>query len=299
MIWLKENRLTKGMKYMPDNSLGELVKRAKGNRTLEEYSKDSGIDATTISKMIRGKYVPRKTKVYEDLTSLKAAPQGGVTCEQLLKAAGYSSSYVAGVMAVQSTLAAIGTLPVTALPIVGTVVAGTTIAAEHKKKVKEEREKLNKALGDAQRFAATAIGIIYGNMVGKGIQFRPASKAKNELSEYKLDTYVQIEGEPIDEYIFVYLYLSKTDRGSEIIVENTVKRNVERLVFLKASASRKVSIVINCKEAYDYFLKFKGELSYKGNLSGILVDVDSVCVEREDYISFYAESESDELLRII
>ncbi len=70
-------------------SVGELVKKAKGeDRSLRAYARDSGVDVAIISKMINGTYIPKKPGLYEALTSPQASPRGGVTCEQMLAAAG-------------------------------------------------------------------------------------------------------------------------------------------------------------------------------------------------------------------
>ena len=72
-------------------SVGELVKRAKGeDRSLREYARDSGVDAAILSKIINGSYIPKKPGIFEALTSPQAAPRGGVTCEQMVAAAGAS-----------------------------------------------------------------------------------------------------------------------------------------------------------------------------------------------------------------
>ena len=81
-------------------SVGELVKRAKGeDRSLREYARDSGVDAAILSKMINGTYIPKKTGIYEALTSPQASPRGGVTCEQMIAAAGTSEEFQRGMAA--------------------------------------------------------------------------------------------------------------------------------------------------------------------------------------------------------
>ena len=82
---------------MKETSVGELVKRAKGeDRSLREYARDSGVDAAIISKIINGSYIPKKPGLYEALTSLQAAPRGGVSYQQLMEAAGTSEEYRTG-----------------------------------------------------------------------------------------------------------------------------------------------------------------------------------------------------------
>ena len=81
-------------------SVGELVKLAKGeDRSLREYARDSGVDAAIISKIINGTYIPKKPGIYESLTNAKASPRGGVTCAQMIAAAGASEEFQNGMSA--------------------------------------------------------------------------------------------------------------------------------------------------------------------------------------------------------
>ena len=85
---------------MKETSVGELIRQAKGeDRSLREYARDSGVDAAIISKIINGNYIPKKPGIYEALTSLQAAPRGGVSYRRLMEAAGTSEEYRNGMAA--------------------------------------------------------------------------------------------------------------------------------------------------------------------------------------------------------
>ena len=99
-------------------SIGELVKQAKGeDRSLRQYARDAGVDAAILSRLINGTYIPRKPGIYEALTSPQAAPRGGVTCQQLIAAAGTSGEYQSGVSAGlrAGTLTALADVPSSAM----------------------------------------------------------------------------------------------------------------------------------------------------------------------------------------
>lgn len=271
------------------NELGELVKAAKGDdRTIREYAKDSGVDHAVISKIITGKYIPKKPKVLMALTSVQAAPRNGVTYEKLAKVAQYDAFYqaglVAGMAASNVALSAIGGLPLAALT------AGVSGVALAKKKRENEQEILiDKAVNNIQRFSATAIGLIYGILAQNGILFKlEVDKSKRQL-ENEFDTYLSIEGPEIEEYIIGYVYLDEEERRSDIVVSNMSRRAVERFLFLKPNEKRKLSIVVNCQEVYDYLLKYKGQISYRGYLSIILLDVTNVTVVKEESLAWYYE----------
>ena len=85
---------------MKETRVGELVRRAKGeDRSLREYARDSGVDASIISKIINGTYIPKKPGIFEALTSLQALPRDGVTYQQLIEAAATSEDYRSGMSA--------------------------------------------------------------------------------------------------------------------------------------------------------------------------------------------------------
>ena len=68
-------------------SLSDLVCLAKGiDRSMREYAKDSGVDVSIISKIINGKYIPKKKDVLQKLTSKEADPHCNVTYEKLVAA---------------------------------------------------------------------------------------------------------------------------------------------------------------------------------------------------------------------
>lgn len=273
---------------MEGSKLSELVRLAKGDdRTLREYARDSGVDAAVISKIISGKYVPQKFKIYEDLTSMKAAPRGGVTCEQLLAACSTSYKVLAGQIASEAAITMLGGLPAAVLHGGAMGIVTASNAAKKKKKIVVSSTVTENLISDTQRFSATAMGIIYGSMAQKGIVFRPERRKESDLLDDYCDTYVHVENQYVKDYIFKYIYLNEEDRKSDNLIENISKKVIEQLIFLKPDSNRKISIVINCSEVYDYFYKFKGEISYRGNLSIILIDVRKVCVEKEDYLSFY------------
>ena len=98
---------------------------------------------------------------------------------------------------------------------------------------------------------------------------------------------------------FTYIYLSEEEMDRNEIVENAANRAIERLIFDVPTEEKKVSIIVNCKELYDYISNYKGKLSYRGNLSVLLVDVKQYKVITEEYISYYDLNNNEELLKLI
>lgn len=284
---------------MEENTVKELVKIAKGERTLKEYEKDSGVDAAVISKIISGQYVPQKAEVYKRLTSENAKPRGDVTYEKLLEAAGFSASYMAGIAAATTVINTVNLLPTIALPI-STVAAATMIGvktASNKSRKKIESE-IDEVYKNVKKFAMNANAILYEHMTQKDISFLPFRNS--EKIEDRLNTYLSILGESLIKiYKFTYIYLSEEEMDRNEIVENAANRAIERLIFDVPTEEKKVSIIVNCKELYDYISNYKGKLSYRGNLSVLFVDVKQYKVIAEEYISYYDLNNNEELLKLI
>ena len=71
--------------------LGKLIRDARGNRTLKEFEKATGVSYATISKIENNaQYQPSENSL-KKLISDNANPQNGVTYEEVMQAAGYIS----------------------------------------------------------------------------------------------------------------------------------------------------------------------------------------------------------------
>ena len=276
-------------------SVGELVKLAKGeDRSLREYARDSGVDAAILSKMINGTYIPKKTGIYEALTNQQAAPRGGVTCQQMLEAAGTSEEYQNGMSAGISVgmLMALRDIPSSAMKKVlkarGIAVdgRGNTDASTSAMKPEEVR-RIQRLQSEKQRFTATANGIILGSLGKKGLTFQLVHTDGAEVDSVRFDTCVRLMNHDVSEYLIRYAFISAEEGFSPSLAKNTVRRMVEELVFLKPSRHRIVSVVTNHPDAYDDLCACKDSLSYNGELSVLLFDLERARILKEEYLSHY------------
>ena len=79
-------------------ALINLLKDAQGDRSLREYAEASGISASNLSRIMNSKTVKMPSrKMLEKLASENAAPQNGITLEDLLIAAGYQTEYISDI----------------------------------------------------------------------------------------------------------------------------------------------------------------------------------------------------------
>ena len=292
---------------MSRTSVGELVKQAKGeDRSLREYARDSGVDAAIISKMINGTYVPKKSGIYEALTSPKASPRGGVTCEQLIAAAGASEEFQRGMSAGMSVgmLTALADIPSSAMIRVlqgrGIAVSGRGGAEMTSSAMKpEEIRRIQRIQSDIQRFAATANGIILGSLGKKGLAFQIVQTGDAEVDMVHFDTCVKLMNHEASEYLIRYAFLSGEEAVSPTLALNTMRKMVEELVFLKPLRTRIVSVVTNHPGAYEDLCACKDQLSYNGELSVILFDLERAVLLREEYLSHYITDDPVDEIRLI
>lgn len=291
------------------NNLISLIKKARGNRTLREYAKDSDVNVSIISRIENGEYKPGR-KVLQKLTSFEAKPQGGVTYQELLEVANNDEQYKKGLTAGMSV---VGITPMALAGIPGITAALAALAGgftmtkaqellqekEIKKSISDNDEvaRYSQLNQEIHRFAATAIGIMYGKMAEQGIKFRPIAKDEADLLLYDTDVLLSIEENEISSWLVKFATFSREDRELDRLVMQSVTNMFEKLLFEKPDLSRKVSIVVGNDVLFEYLTQYKERNSYRGNLSVIQVDVDLVEIVREEYISYFElEEQEDKLL---
>ena len=287
---------------MKETGVGELVRQAKGeDRSLREYARDSGVDAAIISKIINGNYIPKKPGLYEALTSPQAAPRGGVSYRQLMEAAGKTEEYRTGMTTGLSVGVSTSLSEMPSSAMIKTLKArGIAInsgGTEETWNMKmEDVRKIQNLKSEQQRFEATANGIIFGSLGKLGLAFQIIQTGGAELDEIHFDTYVKLMNHGISDYLIRYAFISKEEAACLPLVHNTVRGLVEELIFLKPSGTRKVSIVTNHSDAFEGLCEYKDQLSYNGELSVILFDLDRARLIDETYLSHYiSDNPADEI----
>jgi hypothetical protein len=268
------------------NKLGDLVKKAKGeDRSLREYARDSGVDAAIISKMITGSYVPKNAKIYQSLTSVDAAPRGGVSFDKLIKASNTTKDFQAGLKAGLSVTGRI--ISSNDRLLSNAELTGTTNLKEYitAKKNASDIKLATEYINQIQGFVATSNGLLFKSLGEHNIRFTIKAREYNGLDN-QYDTWLSIDNEQVSEYLLRYAYFpSKYEE--EQYVENTFKMLIGELVFLKPTPHRKVSVIVNSDTAFETIVKFRDLLSYNGELSIVLVDTKNTKLLKETYLSHF------------
>ena len=276
-------------------SVGELVKRAKGeDRSLREYARDSGVDAAILSKIINGRYIPKKPGIYEALTSRKASPRGGVTYQLLMEAAGTSEEYQSGLAAGMSMGLQTALNDIPSSDLIRVLQARGIASDDFRKQVAtasamkpEEIRKLQRINSETLRFAATANGILLGYLGKRGLTFQIVHTEGTEVDGIHFDTYIRLMNHEVSEFLIRYAFFPEEEASSLPLAKNTLRKMVEELVFLRPSRERIISVVTNHTEAYHDLCGCKDQLSFNGELTVILFDHESATLLKEAYISHY------------
>ena len=284
---------------MEENQVSKLIKMAKGDdRSLREYSRASGIDATVISRIIHGIYTPQKLDIYKKLTSENAAPRNDVTFERLIEA-------ISGTPKIKDDSFNMGleegkAIAAKVLSLIGDYSYNKINTATEREKARNAKinqlKEINKKTSELQKYAAMANGILLGKISSYGLSIKSIKPNNSEILGNRFDTLVQLSDSRITEYIIRYMYLSKNEIDDNFLIENTPKRLIEELMFLPKNSKRKVSIIMNSPKAYEFILKYKYKLAYNGDLSIMLFDTKKIDITQEDYIAYYNDCNENEFI---
>jgi hypothetical protein len=252
--------------------------------------------------MINGTYIPKKPGLYEALTSPQAAPRGGVTAQQLIEASGTTEDYLRGVsfgmsVGIRTALADIpSAVMLKVLQARGICPDGGRTESASPAMKPEEVRRIQRLQSEAQRFTATANGIILGSLGGKGLTFQLVQTGGAEIDGIRFDTCVRLMNCALSEYLIRYAFFSEEEAPSPDLARNTVRSMVEELVFLSPRRDRIVSLVTNHQSAYEELCACRDRLSYCGELSVLLFDLERAMLLKEAYIAHYrAETPVNEI----
>ena len=245
--------------------LKAVIERAKGDRSFREYGNDAGVSSSSIFKIMNGDYRP-SYGVIAKLTSKQAKPQGGVTFEEMLAAAGYPvrRDYL---------LQAHGD----SMIMETTVQYGLQSTSE---------QAASRVEGYASRqYELIAKAAIMDQLVEKGIGFRiqPLENSKEFTTA--------IENNIRKEWIFV-INCAWDIRPSVRYIEQLLGR----CLLLTPDESQKVSIVVDNPDYYEELSSYAGKIPFRGDLSIILLDVQEGALKKEFYLSHYDEQDPKEFL---
>ncbi|MBP3781791.1 MAG: helix-turn-helix transcriptional regulator [Butyrivibrio sp.] len=266
-----------------NQEFADIVRSARGNRSLREYAQLANVSYMTIYKAERGEYIP-SSKTIKKLSTGLANPQNGVTYEDMMVAAGYQDkeavSETASILAeqmVEESYSDNNNQPIVTINHKGISMAG------------------NRGRLDYLEYERRVTGIILSSMVQNNIYFSNNRAYDGGIRSRVPDVILDIEKAPITQWWFEIRYFSETRRFTPISVQLTLANALA----YQNSKTTKGSIVVNTKDAFDFLARRAYQIAYRGELSVILVDEFEQKVIAERYLSNYFEGDhSSEILLV-
>lgn len=243
-----------------------LVEKAKGDRTLVEYAEVAQITPAALSKIISRNVIPSR-KTIEKLTSEKAKPQGGVTKEDMLVAAGYQKDYINH--------------------LEKTVVQSMESSGGVRKSFLEI----------LTRFRNISRGIIYSSLIEKNLFAQLEERDVYTFKGNAPDLMIKIASDEIKSWWF---FLVNPYMNGEVTMED-LEHELIRLIgmvsMFPSDETRKISFVTSNSSFFDMFNEYKDSINYRGELSVVFIDEEVATVIDEIYLAHYQEYNSEILLK--
>lgn len=270
------------------STLASYVSDLKGNRTLRQMSKDCGVAMSYIGSIIRGEHIP-SLDVMRKLTNPASNPQNGVTIEDLLEAVGvngYSSQEELFWEKDKDD--------------------GENTVSLSAQEVSYDKSEIVQYTERDWRLDQIRT-ILYECLLRKGIGFelgdeRPPYINVNDISSSRRRSKFTLhirEKEAVNEWVFYSLIFQKTkyQKGSPSII---FRQMIAPALMMQCEEKKRVTtIALDDEENFEKLLKYKGKLSYRGNLSIVLVDVNWRQVVREEFLSLYADDMEEEKISLM
>ena len=279
---------------------GEKLKKLRKEKglTQKQVAKELGFTDRAYASYEQGNIRPRKRETYDKLAEVLGCDVNYLLVEDS------SHDYRLGY-----GLIALGALMM-GPPAWITLAAGTVVGATYKEnkttKVSEpedsETTKMLELFKKKQDlFQATAMGIIVKALTEKDIVFRIGNI--NMLSELRIQPkeFITIERQSIESWWFDFFSSRDVDPHD---LSREQKALQARALFtpyaaVNADPNSNVSTVVDDKELFEEISKMKGNNSYRGLMTAILIDADKVVIEKEEPLSFFESDEKEDKLSII
>ena len=236
----------------------EIIKEARGDRSLREYAEDSGVSYMTIYKAERGECVP--------------SPY-----ERMMVAAGY-----------QDNDSVSETASVLAQSMVEEMYESDKLNNNGFRfgtagKIDVRKQELH------DEYLRKVTGIIFTTMFQKNMSFASnglQNEARGRVPNISLDI---MDCGRIARWWFIVRHFEENRNpyiNMQILFAN--------LLFYKITKDTKLSIVVDSKDAFGNLVRRAKDMPYRGELSAILIDVEKQEVVKEEYLTNYFEHDHSE-----
>ncbi len=260
--------------------INKYLEIASGERSLRQYSIAAELSPSFLYKVKNGDY-KLSPQAMRQLTSEKANPQGNIGFTDLMCAAGYEDEdEKASGMLLEFRNKQEDSL---------TEDEGTNeteTLEKRRQRVSEYRRKENS-------FEKVAEGIILKALLDKDIEYSSVPEAQNQKRRHRgwPDIRVKIKKREIKEWWIDFRYFEKEGRTSRFVGSRLINILFGKLMMTPSNKKRKISIAVNNEAFFEQIAEFSGKLSYRGELSVILIDTENFKVKKEVYLSHFDEND--------
>lgn len=262
------------------NDISKNIKKAAKEKNLsqKDIANITGLTESAVSRYFNGSRTPNADAL-----------------NKIAMALGTSSAALLGSV-VAGGLGLLGTAIHAVNPLIGITALGTmSVISKSKipnrsesKQADLELEKLQKTIENSKKQIS---GTIVTSFINKGYSFKIDN---NEITEDSPDLCLYFDNEKIKSWWFVF-WDNEFNRILNITKNDLSKYLVSKFMLTKPDRTKKSSLVVKDKELFDFISKLNGKISYKGNLSVLLIDTNSMSIVNEKNISYYDDNEIVEL----
>ena len=272
-----------------------LLESIQGDRSLRQFAADADVDHSTLVKIMRRKAAPG-IGVLQRLTNPAAKPQGSVTILDLMDAAGFpvdKDKLMASAKAMADVFSAIKLPEVN----VSGMASALSIIGKAASSLKESMDPAFTEYAKVQnRFKVLSIGIIISALADKGIHAQAGDTTQLETLGFRPDDYLTIPGQEITTWWFRFWRGNpEFEQQFPVTPDERASALIQPLITARPDPLRKTSVVVEDRTVYDALKRYAGRLSYRGNLSAILISTDEAEILDERTLATYVEDSRDPL----
>lgn len=155
-----------------------------------------------------------------------------------------------------------------------------------------------KRMRDHKRFTATAKGLIYEELVKQGIPFTTLSETGDNTESIPESVITLDRGRIRTWWLYFVEDLLKAD-GERMDPDACASILLASVYESRPDESRKTSFVVEDVDLFAALVRRRERNSYRGNLSVILIDADSISLAEEVFIATYGDGDDTrDLIRV-
>lgn len=267
-----------------NTSIGKAIEdlMVKNNLNQKELAKMTGLTEASISNYISGKRKPNNSSLS------KIAKVLNTSSEKILD----NSKNFSDLASTATLLSVLGFGALSPLASLGGAIATGALLSSRKNK-NSNNDVLLAYEKELLRFKKIAISEIQSIFFNSNIKFqyiKPDNSEKGLTPDYCIEMF---EDNLTSWWFIFWKESNKITSNQKMSKEDRAEFLLSKFMLTTPDKKRKASIVINDLDLYKTFCDLKGYVSYKGNLSVILVDEEEMEILDEDYISYYDDTCSD------